>query len=614
MATIIKLVVLLLLLGSPAWSQGKDNQDVRALITALSPEQNVLLTSFFRTLIQNSFSGYVLYGDKPICIEAHPLLNESGALSGVNPQTPILIKGMELWQKLEVSANNKNYILLIFDPEESECRHLVCINRKAFLQTVNENLPLFRYVLGPTLTAESLLEALLESKNRFYEVLKNDNVLLGILLGYGKQNALYVSRKEQISYSFSSERKEDFPYISKKTRHFWQTFPKAQQLRPSLGFVSLTEERDTLKKKVTVSRNLKPFDSFAIPYFGCDPNSEESKTLLSLYEKNRLEISKIVKEDEFLDKTLTRLLTTTTNTIEIPSIPSSRPLNLPEHKSEIIHKLTTLIHQEMRNEKYFQESFKKAFFEGITAREKGKKPIALPEQAWELYQIEKELEQSENLEKSNAYFSLLVSRKDLTPLIPNKVYFKLLKQGQGTPLSSKIKNASFHFSFHLPDENTSEMGTVQKEKVEYLIPGIARALVGMKRGEERELHIHPEYGYGNDSYFSPNATLIAQVQLIDFEEGETEAFFASPLTLEKKNHKELLKKYEKLKSDEFYANGMNFWDCLKKRKDFIDFKTFKHFFLDEAQNPAFISNEESRKFLTDLHWFILSSELKDTGE
>lgn len=204
------IVGILLLFSTVSW--GSPKGEVSTFIQSLSKEQTLLLESFLRTLCKE-FSGYVLCGDKPMCIEGYLLTDESGALSGVDEKALILMKGSELWQSLQVSPDNKEYFFLIFDSKEYGYRHLICINRRAFLRVVNENLSLFRYVLGPTLTAENLLKELIEAKDQFYKVLKNDNVLLGILLGYGKQNALLVSRKELISDAFASDRNEEFPFL-----------------------------------------------------------------------------------------------------------------------------------------------------------------------------------------------------------------------------------------------------------------------------------------------------------------------------------------------------------------------------------------------------------------
>ncbi len=598
------IVGILVLFSTVAW--GTPNEEMKTFIQSLSKEQRIILESFFQTLFKE-FSGYVLCGKKPMCIEGYPLTNESGALSGVDEKTFILLKGAEFWQSLQVYPDNKEYFIVSFDAKEFGYHHLVCINRRAFLKVVNENLSLFRYVLGPTLTADSLLNELINAKDEFYKVLKNDNVLLGILLGYGTQNSLLVAREEHISDAFASDRNEEFPFLSKVTRMKRSTLPKAQKKRPSIGFFSLADECEMINKLTVVSRKLKPFDSYKIPHFGCEPNSEESKVLLTNYENDRKEIIKTVEAKDFIEKILVKLFTTTSNTLDIPSLPENRPSLLSENKNEIVSKLVEIIHQEMSEEKRFRDCFKKVFLQGVSDREKQvhclESPQEMGKRKWEIYLTEKDLERVENLEKSKAYFNQLSKTKGIVSSVPNKVYFKVLHKGEGPPVTSKIKNVTLHYSFSVLDGKIPETGTVKSENVEQLIPGVVHALIGMKRGEIRNFYIHPEYGYGEDSYLPPNLPIIAKVELVDFEEGENELSFVSPCKIDVKTHEELIKKYEKLQNDQFYENGVSFWDFVKKSGNFIDFQTFEKHFNQKQQDTGSFDKD---KFLIDLSWRIVS--------
>jgi len=591
------LILAFLFLFSPAlWGK----EEVKAFIEALSRDQKSTLTQFLQFLVKDSFSGYVLYGDKPICIEACPLdLDYETDISlGASKGAFILGRGIELWSNLNIPVGNKEYLFIVFDVDYGY-RHMICIHRKAFLQVVNENLSLFRYILSPTLTAEELLNTLIEAKQNFYQVLKNDNVLLGILLGYGKQNALLVSRKESITDSFAAERKEDFPFISRKTRMESKSLPKMQKKRPSLGFSSLAQEHEAITKLTTVSRRLKPFATYKIPYFGCDPQTEESKALLSTYEKNRQKIINICQKESFLEETLSKLFTTTSKTIEIPPPPDKHFPALPKDQQEVIAKVVKAIHDEMRAEKHFSNSFPNAFSQGVRDRENGKE-ISNEELAWDLYSAEKALECVENLDKANAYFDTLATHSDLATLVPQKVYHKLLHPGNGPSLSRKAKTVSFHYTCHLlPEEESSlEMGTVKEESLEHLIPGIAQSLIGMKRGEEREIYIHPQYGYGEDSYLPPNISIRATIQLIDFEEGEIEIPLAAPHQVEERNHKQLLEKYEHLRKKELYQQGFSFWDALQKNH--IEFSSFEKLF---NQDPSTDNRQsQNERFSKDLCW------------
>ena len=580
-------------------------EEISAFVQEFSTEQKALLDQFFHILIQDSFSGYVLYGDKPMCIESHPLPFESGAISGINTHAPILAKGMEFWKALKVSPKNKEFFFLIFDVDFGY-RHLICINRRVFLQVVNENLSLFRYVLGPTLTAEKLLEELIEAKDQFYNVLKNDNVLLGILLGYGSENALLVSRKEYISDAFIEQRNEEFPFLAKSKR---KALPSSYHQCPSLGFATLAEECEAIKEQVVISRNLKLFDLCAIPYFGCKPDSKKSRDLLKTYEKNRQEILKIVQKEDFLENVFRKLLSLTNKTISIPIIEKNYlRFNLPD-KKRLTQTLAALIIQETKQEKGFHQGLLKAFLQGINAKEAGmeKKSWSM-KQHRELYQVKKELENLESFEKADNYFKKLSNKKALNIQVPERLYFKILNQGEGLAASAKAKSFSFHYSYYIQGEEITDSGTIKEENLDQLIPGIAKSLVEMKRGEQRRIYIHPEYGYGEDTYFPPNAVIIADIQLIDFHEADAETTIALPCKLKKRNTKELLARCDVLLKEKFYINGVRFWDFIKRKRDFIDLELFEKNLIDKHQNKTLPKDEkELTKIITDLYCSLLIS-------
>ncbi len=569
-------------------AEAQVNIKVKTFVSLLSEEQRSILAGFLKMIIGESLSGYVIFGDKPLCIEGWSLEEEEAILSGFNPDQLLYTKWQDLWENLEISPENKEYLFLSFDVDYG-CRHLICINRKAFIQTVNDNITLFRYVLGPTLTAEQLLDQLIHSKSRFYDVLKDDNVLLGILLGYGRQNALLVSREELISDAFVKDREEDFPYIARKARFLQKKLPKIQSKRPSIGYDCLADESNILNEKTKVSTHLKPFKICSLPYFACEPSSQETQVLLNTYEANRSLILKTLDDPLFLEKTLTKLLTTTSNKIEIPTIPSSQPSfsNL-SNQDQLIEKLIDRVYQEIKmNAYYFHEDYLTSFLEGVKAKQNSI-VLGSPSRidlmnSLNIYHIEQDFKRIKNLEISNAFFNNLESQNGMISLIPKKLCYKTIRKGEGKTLSRTSPNASFHYSCKILSDSilTEDVGTVKEESLEFFIPGISLSLIGMQIGEIREVYIHPEYGYGEDSYLPPNLTIVAKIELLNFldspSDSPTEIAIAPSHQIPERNHQELLEKYQKLCRDEFYWRGAHFWHEMQKTKQ-VDFDIFvKHF-------------------------------------
>jgi FKBP-type peptidyl-prolyl cis-trans isomerase len=591
------------------------NEKVKAFVARLSEKQKVILDRFFRLIAKDYFSscGYVLFGDKPLCIKGWPIGLETGALSGINTEHPLCVKWLKLWQDLKVSPENKKYLFVDFDVDYGY-HHLICINREAFIQIVNDHLALFRYVLGPTLTAETLLKELIQAKERFYDVLKDDNVLLGILLGYGQQNALIVSREEMISDAFGKDCIEDFPFLAKKARFEQTKLPKVQSKRPSLGYDCLAHECRDLKILTSVSTRLKPFEFCAIPHFGCEPNSEETQKLLARYTANRSTIIGLLDSEDFLVEILKKLFTTTSNTLDIPNIPEERPLSQPKNRERLTSELVNLIHQEIHSEPYFQDSYLKAFLEGVRANHIGQSSIsAFFEQlkcsaVFEMYETEQNLKRTKNLMKSDAYFNGLDSQKELIPLIPKKIYYKMIKHGEGPSLSSKTCEVSFHYTYRVvneEDDRVEDFGTIKGESIELLIPGIALSLMGMQKGEEREIYLHPEFGYGENTYLPPNVTFVAKIELLEFSEGDTEAKLASSHTLVRHDYAELLKKYQTFRCKEFFGNGVLFWDTIK-HASLVDFETFESCFNRPQKTEQISDGKENLDafflYLMDNEW------------
>ncbi len=595
-------VVFSLLASAALWAAG---DPVKEFTQDLSKENQVLLNDFFAAITDSS-AGYVLHGDKPMSIETYDI-SSLRMIINPNPRIIAIMKGKELWKDLKV-FNNKEYLLTTLE-KEGKC-HVVCINRKAFLQTVKDNLTLFRYVLGPALTPEGLLNELSTAEDHFYDVLKNNKVLTEILLGHGKQNALVHARLVEITDPTILGANEEFPLISKKLSRAWAASSEKYQKGPSFGFSSVMDEEFALKRLSVDSGKLKSFSSLDIPQFVCEPDSEETKSLLNGYEQNRTKIVKALSAKTFFEDSLRKFFTTNMQTVELPSVPKQKELYLPSSKEDTIRMLVQVIQKGIANEPYSNKKFQTAFLQGVTAREKGKQmPVPFQmKRTNDLKEVQREIEACKNLEKANAYFSRLSSREDLVALIPNEMFYKVIKSGKGNVASSKLKKVSFQYSYQiLGDNNSKDWGIVNNENLGALIPGIAYALVGMQQGEEKVVYIHPKHSYGEDSFFAPNISIVAQIRLLSFEEGDQSVAILPPHQLEAREYRDLMAKFEVLRAEEIFDEGVEFWDSIKRSGEYIDFQTFQKIFntFPEGETTYLDSDQEGR-FVMDLQYHLLS--------
>lgn len=262
---------------------------------ALSISEYAILDSFFHVLFEESQGGYVFYGNKPICAEGILPKEENLFMVGglLHRHSVVLKEGLRVWKNLNLE--NKNYYIHCYEIPSYGWQQILVINREEFIKTVQKNLQLFQYVLGPKLTPNRFFEQLIDPKESFSSLFKDDKVLIGILLGFGTQNALHVGREENVSEELFRNK---HPSSQQGFRSVGET--------PSFGFSSLDEELKQLNEGLYNSNQLVPTSFPAIPWFGC-LKTAETKQLLKSYTKSRKTIQKTLRAPNFLEEVLTRI-------------------------------------------------------------------------------------------------------------------------------------------------------------------------------------------------------------------------------------------------------------------------------------------------------------------
>jgi hypothetical protein len=252
-----------------------------------------ILDLFLRDLIFNNHFGYTLFGEKPISIAGYfseePLWN----LIFFHGRPKFTFESA--WAKWENCAKKlptKNYLLI----RESNPRYpglitVTLVNKRAFLATFKEHHQLFQKILGKGITGEKLLERLLSKQTGLFELLRYDEALYGILLGYGKANALAYKRRCELS-----------PWIADGEllleRPFSLYFPA-----PSSGFISIHEEHAFLEGCLAPFNDHTRLNLIAPPYFLALTEDEETSLLRLKYQKTRRELSELYSKGNFLDLT-----------------------------------------------------------------------------------------------------------------------------------------------------------------------------------------------------------------------------------------------------------------------------------------------------------------------
>ncbi len=237
------------------------------------------LEYFFRRLIFWDGSGYVLMGSKPcsIALFQRPTAFSSHFLDSFTFSNIRFWLGWKTWEKYEHLFPHPCFSLLREDRANGQSL-LIFINKAEFLQTVASHREDFESILKNPIEWNQL-----ESKALFDEQLQNNDFLIGIILGYGRNNAwLYSQRnlfsektKPLVSFTDLQENERVSNYIASKG--FW-------------GFASGALFEDISK--------------MPLPGFVVDANDPETKQLKVKYSKSREEIIQYYEGENFLDATL----------------------------------------------------------------------------------------------------------------------------------------------------------------------------------------------------------------------------------------------------------------------------------------------------------------------
>ncbi|MBS0622356.1 MAG: hypothetical protein JSR80_05310 [Verrucomicrobia bacterium] len=267
-------LILLLTIAQPGCNKGSAPNVWEQKIAQLSPADRLALDTLFRFFLEESEAGYVLLGVKPLCSEglyAKPYsLGEMKAQYYV--QSQLIWRGLRIWQELGLQSLSKRFALVVNkvpDPY-GQWYGVTFLDRPAVLKVVADNLPLFRYVLGPTVTPEFVLERLEDPNVAFDDACGNSRVLIGILMGFGTDNCLICSRSEDIAESEMGYRPETLPFKPSRIRPMEELGMFDSSVKyvdsPSAGYSSLEQELEDLEQKVCISRIVV---NKKIPVFAC---------------------------------------------------------------------------------------------------------------------------------------------------------------------------------------------------------------------------------------------------------------------------------------------------------------------------------------------------------
>lgn len=267
-----------------------ERQNIREILSTIPEEDKEALYKLFYNLFNRNNFSYTLFGDKPMSLAAYftSLFDDDGM--PLNKEIKFWNQ-WKIWKKYEKLFSFTHYFL-IEGPDEKKAQEIYFINKKYFIDKINQNLHLFQECLGENITGASFLKKI-EDNPRIFSLFNHHPLLLGILLDYGVHNAKLFNERNRLS-----------PFVYRKT------LPEIPLdiPNPSEGFSSLQEEFSSYFSVLTLFGDSKysPLILHSV-HFVADHNHPETIELQKKYRKMRGEISAIYSKGDFLEITLSKL-------------------------------------------------------------------------------------------------------------------------------------------------------------------------------------------------------------------------------------------------------------------------------------------------------------------
>src|SRR5262249_19654421 len=148
------------------------------------------------SLVNDSHFGYTLFGDKPVSIASYFKITPWENFIELGQCDEIFWKRWKIWEKYRDQFNIQNYLLL--KENSLKVDEILIINKRNFLDTVVNYLDVFETILKKKINPKEFLSEIEQCQVSFYDSIQNNEMLLGILLGYGKHNSFLFYQRQKI--------------------------------------------------------------------------------------------------------------------------------------------------------------------------------------------------------------------------------------------------------------------------------------------------------------------------------------------------------------------------------------------------------------------------------
>jgi FKBP-type peptidyl-prolyl cis-trans isomerase len=559
--------------------------------------------------------GYVLEGIKPISIRNFQAIDSFLVPNYIDWEL-FVHEAIPIWNRV-CSPQGQNFVFKIAYMPGSKSNapgfELQFINISRLKEVIKENIALFRYILGPFLTTEQIVNRIAFSGEPLSEILRDNLTLEGIVLGFDLHNSLLGGKIETLScnilvrdeapflpqhHFFQDVARQNFLLPEEIYRFYYLDFAggddhsfrdKAEQIQPGLGFLDLEEELKEIQAKEdplpTALQEENPRFIFAA-FQGATSNH----ALFERLQHAQKWIQSLLKKEDFLEDVLEKIGG------KKPTITCAKPTGsfnqLFKYREKEWSDLLLNISKRFENEG--QLAFINAFCQPTEIARK--RPWAVDVSQATLQGLKKA---RINLAMANKQFAAFSKKcpPQFDEIVKGLLYVEKTEKGTGAQITAKHDRV--RISYVVEDQKGAILFANHDTwlRIRETITGCAHGIQGMHIGETRTLYIHPALAYGALTTLPPCSSLVIKIRLFDIDEHTSCKKPLAPIKphdLAWVNDPIFYKKIEEsLKQIPSYI-GSFYRDWLDKRSG-LNMKLLTK----EIKNKAIVSNKKEKDCLLD---------------
>lgn len=273
-----------------------EGKEVSRILEMMPQRDKRRLEHFFRDYINSESMGYVLFGNKPMALsgidkELSYFRNFSSFLHAISPRRIQFENAFNTWKKYEKLFPMKRFVFLY---EETDAAiYSLFINKKSFLQKIEQHADDFKQILKHDVTGEDLLKEGLH-KPFLSEVLHDSDLLMGILFGFGRHNAELFHKRSQLDSQ--AER-----------MNFCQNYQFGDPWEHELEELDAKWDKIGWLNAYITGNHLEDLELMMLPGFYADLNDLETFEIKEHFLQTKKKIINFYKDKDFLSATLQEL-------------------------------------------------------------------------------------------------------------------------------------------------------------------------------------------------------------------------------------------------------------------------------------------------------------------